>query len=319
MAKYRHHLPQLGSDLFLMDGGLETTLIFHHGIHLPEFASFPLLETPVGREMLNRYFRQYLDIAHSVQANFILDSVTWRANRNWGKRLGYDEEALAEMNRQAIAHIESLRNEYEREQTQIVISGCLGPRGDGYAVEETMGMAEAEDYHTPQINTFASTNADMVAAFTINYPEEAIGMARAAEKAQIPIAISFTLETDGHLPNGQSLAAAVGQVDTATSGYPSYFMINCAHPTHFENILSRGEPELSRIRGVRANSSRKSHQELNESTELDSGNPAELGQHYISIKQHLQQLNIIGGCCGTDHRHVAAMATACVPLFSASG
>lgn len=321
MSKYRHQLPQLGQDFFLMDGGLETTLIFHHGVDLPEFASFPLLTTAVGREMLNRYYRQYLEIARNAQANFILDSVTWRANPDWGKRLGYDSEALADINREAIAHIEALRHGYERDDaqskhTQIVISGCIGPRGDGYAIENVMDTREAEDYHAPQINTFASTSADMVCAFTINYPEEAIGIVRAAQGAQMPVSISFTVETDGHLPNGQSLPGAIQQVDAATAAYASYFMINCAHPTHFEKSLMGSEPELSRIRGVRANSSRKSHQELNDSTELDSGNPMELGQHYVAIKQQLQQLNIMGGCCGTDHRHIAQIAKDCAPLFS---
>ncbi|MDG2990903.1 homocysteine S-methyltransferase family protein [Candidatus Synechococcus calcipolaris G9] len=316
MSKYRHQLPQLGQDFFLMDGGLETTLIFHHGVDLPEFASFPLLRTAVGREMLNGYYRKYLEIAQQVQANFILDSVTWRANSDWGSRLGYDSEALAEINCAAIAHIETLRHEYESDHTQIVLSGCIGPRGDGYAIESTMDATEAEAYHWPQIHTVAGTAADMVCAFTINYPEEAIGIVRAAQRAQIPISISFTLETDGHLPNGQSLPSAVQQVDAATAEYASYFMINCAHPTHFEKSLMGGEPELGRIRGVRANSSRKSHQELNDSTELDSGNPTELGQYYIAIKQQLQQLNIMGGCCGTDHRHIAQIAKECAPLFT---
>ena len=179
-----------------------------------------------------------------------------------------------------------------------------------------MSEKQAEDYHREQIGTFAGTAADLVTAITINYAQEAVGLARAAERAGMPIVISFTVETDGRLPRGQSLGEAIGQVDDATSGYPAYYMINCAHPSHFDGVVEGDEPWVERIRGLRANASRMSHAELDVAPELDAGVPSELGQEYAELRnQQLKHLNVMGGCCGTDHRHVEHIASACLPLF----
>ena len=230
-------------------------------------------------------------------------------------RLGYTPEALAEVNRKAIQMLEEIRKDYETEQRPVIISGCIGPRGDGYVPDNVMSAQEAEAYHWAQIETFAISAADMVTAITMNYVEEAIGIARAAQRANIPVVISFTVETDGNLPTGQSLKSAIERVDEATSGYPVYYMINCAHPTHFEQVVAEGGEWLERIRGLRANASQRSHAELNEAPDLDIGNPIELGKQYASLKKYLSRLNVMGGCCGTDHRHVEQIAEACVPLF----
>jgi S-methylmethionine-dependent homocysteine/selenocysteine methylase len=315
MARYRDRLPQLGSGLYLTDGGIETTLIFHEGLELPDFAAFHLLQTPQGEAALRKYFRTYAEIAKLFATGLVLESATWRANPDWGSRLGYTPERLADANRRAIHLLEEIRDEYETEPTPVVISGCLGPRGDGYVPNRAMSEQEAEAYHQAQVDTFAGTAADMVCAITMNYVEEAVGIARAAQQADMPVAISFTVETDGNLPTGQSLKAALEQVDEATSGYPSYYMINCAHPTHFEQVLTEDGSWLDRIRGLRANASCKSHAELNESAELDVGNPIELGMQYADLRKRLSRLNVMGGCCGTDHRHVKQIAEACSPLF----
>jgi S-methylmethionine-dependent homocysteine/selenocysteine methylase len=315
MAQYRNALPQLGGSLFLTDGGIETTLIFHEGLELPDFAAFHLLKTTEGEAALRKYFRTYAEIAKRFGTGLILESATWRANADWGKRLGYTSKALADANRRAIHLLEELRSEYETERTPIVISGCLGPRGDGYIPDRAMSAQEAEDYHREQVATFVDSAVDMVCAITMNTVEEAVGIARAAQRANMPVAISFTVETDGQLPTGQTLRAALEQVDTATSGYPCYYMINCAHPTHFEKVLAEGEQWLNRIHGLRANASRMSHAELNEAPELDAGNAAELGREYADLKKRLGQLNVMGGCCGTDHRHIEQIASACLPLF----
>ncbi len=316
--KYRNALPQLGSGLFLTDGGLETTLIFHEGLDLPDFAAFLLLKTPEGEAALGKYFRTYAEIAKQFGTGLILESATWRANSDWGTKLGYTPGELAEANRKAIHLLEEVRNEYETDHTPVVISGCLGPRGDGYIPDRAMSEPEAAAYHQDQIDTFAGSAADMVCAVTMNYVEESLGITRAAQRANMPVAISFTVETDGNLPTGQTLKEAIEQVDEATSGYPSYYMINCAHPTHFERALDEGGLWLDRIRGLRANASRKSHAELNESAELDVGNPLELGMQYAHLKTRLLRLNVMGGCCGTDHRHVEQIAEACSPLFPAA-
>ncbi len=318
MAKYRNTLPQLGGGLYLTDGGIETTLIFHEGLDLPDFAAFHLLKTHDGEAALRKYFRTYAEIAKQFGTGLILESATWRANADWGTRLGYTPEVLADANRRAIHLLEEVRNEYETERTPVVISGCLGPRGDGYVPDRAMSEHEAAAYHRDQVETLAGSAADMVCAITMNYVEESLGIARAALRADIPVAISFTVETDGNLPTGQTLKAAIEQVDDATSGYPCYYMINCAHPTHFERVLAEGGLWLDRIRGLRANASRKSHTELNESPELDVGNPVELGSQYARLKTRLPRLNVMGGCCGTDHRHVEQIAEACSPLFRAA-
>lgn len=312
---YRTHLPQLGGALFLTDGGLETTLSFHEGWSLPDFAAFHLLQEPGGEAALRNYFLTYAEIARRFKAGLILESVTWRASADWGARLGYSREALADANRKAIQLLEDVRREVENTQTQVVISGCVGPRGDGYIPTHVMTAQAAKAYHAEQIETFAETAADMVCAITLNYAEEAIGIARAAEQARMPVALSFTVETDGKLPTGQSLQAAIEQVDEATAGYPAYYMINCAHPSHFAPALAADQPYTRRIQGVRANASRMSHTELNEAPVLDTGDPVELGQDYAQLKRCLPRLNVIGGCCGTDHRHIEQMAQACAPLF----
>jgi len=315
MARYRNRLPQLDGGLYLTDGGLETTLIFHDGLELPDFAAFLLLKTAEGEAALRKYFRTYSDIAKQFASGLVLESATWRANADWGTRLGYTPEMLADANRKAIHLLEDIRIEYDTKQTEVVISGCLGPRGDGYVPSRAMSEQEAEAYHQAQVETFAGSAADMVCAITMNYVEEAVGITRAAQQVTMPVAISFTVEADGKLPTGQTLKAAIEQIEEATSGYPCYYMINCAHPTHFEPVLTAGEPWVERIRGLRANASRMSHAELDASPDLDTGNPAELGREYAELKSRLRQLNVMGGCCGTDVRHIERIATACLPLF----
>ena len=315
MAKYRDHLPQLDGRLFLTDGGIETTLIFHDGLELPDFAAFHLLKTRNGEAALRKYFRSYAEIAKRFDTGLILESATWRASSDWGMRLGYTSATLVEANRRAIHLLEEVRDEYEMEPVPIVISGCLGPRGDGYVPTSVMSEDEAEAYHSEQVGTFARTSADMVCAITMNYVAEAVGIVRAARRADIPVAISFTVETDGRLPTGQTLRAAIEEVDEATAGFASYYAINCAHPTHFDDTVPDGGAWVERLRGLRANASRKSHAELNESSELDVGDPAELGMDYARLTKRLGRLNVMGGCCGTDHRHIEQIAEACAPLF----
>jgi S-methylmethionine-dependent homocysteine/selenocysteine methylase len=312
VARYRNALPQLNGDLFLTDGGIETTLVFHDGLDLPYFAAFDLLMRDHGREALRRYYRSHASLARDHGVGFVLESATWRASADWGARLGYSRDELAEVNRRAIEMLEEIRAEYEDRDTRMVISGCVGPRGDGYDPAHLMGEEEAERYHAEQTRVFAGTAADMVTAITITNVPEAIGVTRAARAAGMPVAISFTVETDGRLPTGDSLKDAIARVDAATGQGPAYYMINCAHPTHFQGTLATGEPWVRRLRGLRANASTKSHAELDDAKELDDGNPVELGAQYRALKDRLPHLVVLGGCCGTDQRHIAAIATACV-------
>lgn len=310
MSPYRHHLPQLGERLFLADSGLETTLIFHDGIDLPYFAAFVLLEDAAGRARLRRYFEEHIAIARDAGAGIVLETPTWRANADWGAKLGYDAARLAAVNRAAVAQLAELREALETPATPIVISGNLGPRGDGYVADHKMGIAQAQAYHAPQIEAFADSDADLVSVYTINYVEEAIGVARAAQAAAMPVAVSFTLETDGRLPSGMALGEAIEATDAATDAHPAYYLINCAHPTHFAHVLQNAGAWRERLRGIRANASRLSHAELDEATDLDDGDPAELATQYRELRTLLPRLAVVGGCCGTDHRHVGAICQA---------
>jgi S-methylmethionine-dependent homocysteine/selenocysteine methylase len=311
MSKYRDNLPQLSGRLFLTDGGIETDLIFNERLDLPYFAAFHLLRDQIGRAALARYYERYIAIAKSSGAGFILESPTWRASTDWGYRLGYTHDEISAANRDAIHLMAALRNRHETKEMPIVISGCVGPRGDGYDPGYTMSAAEAEAYHAHQIAALAEAGVDMVTAITMTNADEATGVARAARKHGIPVALSFTLETNGRLPTGQPLGEAIAQLDDATANAPVYYMITCAHPTHFENTLSPTEQWTKRIRGIRANASKRSHQELNDSPDLDDGDPIELGRQYRSLLSRHPHLNILGGCCGTDHRHVECISHAC--------
>jgi S-methylmethionine-dependent homocysteine/selenocysteine methylase len=294
-------------DLFLTDGGLETSLIFHQGFDLPAFASFDVLKDEAGVEALRTYFAPFLAIARESEAGFILDTATWRASRDWGAEIGYSAEEVRRANRHAVELAEELR---AGDEIPIVINGAIGPRADAYYPDSFMSAEEAERYHAEQIETLREAGVDMVSAITLTYPEEATGIVRAAAKAGLPVVVSFTVETDGRLPNGQPLRAAIEQVDAETDGAAAYFMINCAHPQHFAGELEEDGSWLERIRGIRANASTKSHAELDEAEELDDGDPVELAAAYRGLKPRLPKVNVLGGCCGTDHRHIGEICKA---------
>jgi S-methylmethionine-dependent homocysteine/selenocysteine methylase len=302
-------LPQLGGDVFLTDGGIETDLIFHRGVELPEFASFVLHDDPASEAVVRDYFLDYLRIGATHGRGLVVETLTWRASADWGAQLGYDDARLRAANQRAVAFLRELR---ERDAgSPVVVSGCIGPRGDAYSDLGSGDADAAERYHRPQVEVLAGEGVDLVSALTLTNTAEAIGVARAARAVGIPVVISFTVETDGALPTGTSPADAIAEVDAATDTAPAYYMLNCAHPDHFGDALGAGDPRLERLRGVRANASRLSHAELDESEELDEGNPAELGEQLADLRGRLPHLSVLGGCCGTDHRHIEAIATAC--------
>lgn len=311
MQKYRSHLPQCTGGIFLTDGGIETTLIFHDKLELPYFAAFHLLKDKAGRDALIKYFASHAGIARAHDAGFILESPTWRASADWGAKLGYSPAAMADANRLAIELMQEVREQFETPRSAMVISGCVGPRGDGYEPGQVMTETEAEAYHHQQIEAFSKSDADVVTAITMTNVPEAIGLVRAARACAMPVVISFTLETDGRLPTGQSLKDAILAVDAATGDAPAYYMINCAHPTHFDAVLATPDSWVTRLRGIRANASRRSHAELNEAPDLDDGDPVELSVQYANLLRRHPQINVLGGCCGTDHRHIEQIAGAC--------
>ena len=312
LAKYRNRLPQRDGGLFLTDSGLETTLIFHEGWELPRFEAFTLLASARGQAVLRGYYERHVRLAVRQRMGFVAESPTWRANPDWGARVGYDRAALATANHAAIALMHALRASSESAHTPVVISGNIGPRGDGYEVGSLMSPEEAEAYHAWQIGVLRDAGADLVSAFTMTNVNEAIGVANAARAAGMPCVISFTVETDGRLPAGDHLGDAIDAVDIATGDAPAYYMINCAHPTHFETVLDPGAGWLRRIGGLRANASALSHAELDAAMQLHDGNAFELGEQYGALCRRFPHLTVLGGCCGTDHRHVESIAHACM-------
>jgi homocysteine S-methyltransferase len=303
-------LPQL-ERLFLTDAGLETDILFNRGIDLPHFASITLLQTGDGRRALEEYYRGFLELARRMGTGLVLESATWRSSPDWAEPLGMTLVELDVLNADAISMLMTLRDKYQSDASPIIVSGCIGPRGDGYDPGRIMSVDEAQAYHAHQAGIFHSAGVDMIAAITMTNIPEATGLARAAKALHVPVAISFTVETDGRLPTGDSLADAVAAVDEATQSYPAYYMINCAHPTHFAGALEENAPWTARIRGVRANASTCSHAELDAMTELDIGDPADLATRHKALIERFPQITVLGGCCGTDLRHITAIAEAC--------
>jgi homocysteine S-methyltransferase len=298
----------MGETRMLTDSGLETWLIFHRGLDLPEFASFPLLDDERGRRLLAEYFSEHLRIAAEAGTGIVLETPTWRANRDWGARLGYDDAALDRVNREAVRFLRELVDEHAK--TEVIVSGNIGPRDDGYFPAELLDPAVAEEYHRVQIDSFVLAGADRVTMLTATHAGEAIGVVRAAATAGVPVVIAFTVETDGRLHTGQSVADAIEEVDAATAGVALHFGVNCAHPDHFTAALAAAAPRITRLELIRANASRASHAELDEAEELDEGSPDELGHQYAELVRAHPHLRVLGGCCGTDARHVRAIAAA---------
>jgi len=309
MATYRGGLPQLSDDLFLMAAGLETELMFKHGVEIPGFATHALLPDPKVRDFIAGYYRRFIDLAHDQEAGFVLGSQTWKAHMHWADEQGVTEDELRAANHDSVAFIAGLRDEYSGETGPIVLEGVIGPRGDAYAPDYVITPDEAEAYHARQIAWLAETQVDMVSAYTLTQSDEAIGIVRAAQAADVPVVISFTLETDGCLPSGQSLQGAITAVDQATGSGATYFMVNCTHPDHFSHVFE-DQDWSRRIRGVCCNASRKSHAELNQSETLDDGNPVEFGAQHKAMQDKSPWLNVFGGCCGCDLRHVTEIAHA---------
>jgi len=304
-------LPQLDDQIFLTDSGLETVLVFDREMELPLFASFPLVDDDIGAQILVDYYETHARIARDCGVGALFDTPTWRASSGWGEQLGYDERRLHDVNVRGAALVADVRSRLATSESPFVINGCIGPSDDGYRPSKLLDVADASGYHRPQIDALAEGGVDLVTAVTMTYTAEAIGIVEGARAAGLPVAISFTVEIDGHLPSGQRLGDAVTDVDAATDGYASYYLVNCAHPTHFDTELATTDEWIGRLRGVRCNGSRMSHAELDEAETLDAEEPDVFAEQVVALRADNPQLTILGGCCGTDHRHIAAIGRAC--------
>lgn len=270
------------------------------GLELPLFAAFVLLEEERGIQALRDYYLPYIAMAREAGIGLILDTPTWRASRDWGDRLGRSPDALARANRDGVAVLQDLRRS-DGGGAVIRISGCLGPRHDGHPETGGMSTAAAERYHAAQVATFAATAADLVTALTLTYADEAVGIVRAAVTAGIPAVVSFTLRPDGRLPSGQSLREAIEQVDAETDSAAEYVMVNCVHPSHLACALQPPGPWLDRIGGLRVNAARG---------DGEDDSPRQLGELCRALAPCIPNVTVLGGCCGTDQRHVAAICAA---------
>ena len=299
----------LGTErLYLTDGGMETWLFFVKGFEAPEFAAITLMEDEGARSAMREYFEEFLAMAEHARTGFVLDTNTWRGCVEWAPKLGITKEELLRLSAEAVRFAKSIQAKWQERVPEILLNGVVGPAGDGYAPGKVPSAAEAEEMHAPQIRTLAETGVDMISAITMTNIAEATGIARAAKAQGLPVVISFTVETDGRLPSGDRLGEAIEAVDAATGSAPAYYMVNCAHPDHFRGTLAEGTGWTSRIGGLRANASRLSHAELDEAEELDDGDPEEFGQLHGELAGLLPNLHVLGGCCGTDHRHVACVS-----------
>ena len=310
-------LIQLSAPLTITDGGLETSLVYQQGIDLPDFAAFPLLDTEAGRAALAAYYEPYLALGRRLGLAVVVDTPTWRANLDWGARLGYDAIRLAAVNRRAVEYVRALATDGRR------WSGGAR-RSTAWWARVATATSSARPCRRPRRRrttackprAFAEAGAAMMTAVTMTYVDEAIGVTRAASSVGLPVVISFTVETDGALPSGEALGSAIARVDDATDGAPAYYMVNCAHPTHFAEQLTTDAGWLARVKAIRANASSCSHAELDVATELDRGDVADLAGWYERLHSILPDLRVVGGCCGTDHEHVTAIAEALVGVRS---
>lgn len=288
----------------LADGGIETALTDRLGQELPEFAAFVLLDTVEGRDALRAYYRPFVELARARGIAMVLDTPTWRANPDWGARLGYDAEALERVNADAVALVRDGIGDPDGDTLpEILVNGCVGPRYDDYVAAQRMTPEQAEHYHAPQVRTLAEAGADRVTSVTTLDAAEGIGVVRAAQRARIPAAVSFVLGPDGRLADGASLAKAIDQVDAATGGAAIGFLVNCAHPSEAAAGLAdcAGATELSRIIGFRLNAAK--HGE-----DGPGDDPERFAELEADLRAYAPNAAVLGGCCGTDVPHVSALA-----------
>jgi homocysteine S-methyltransferase len=305
---------------FMTFAGIETYLMFLQRFPLREFCAFEVLDHDDAWEQTSREFlRPIADACARNGHGLIADSFVWRASPAYVAQLGYREADVSRFNREGVRRVRKLISEWRAEAgvsdtaTPVIVSADVGPRGDAYQGGE-ISIDEAVAYHTPQMQALADSEVDLVVALTMTSVNETVGLARVAKEHGVPIGVSATVETDGSLPTGWSLAEFVMRVDDATDGYPVFHMVNCAHPQHLAPTLAAaresGAPWVDRIKGFRANASTRSHDELDNSPELDRGDVADLAKQMAGMHADFS-LKIVGGCCGTDAEHIQAIAKAC--------
>jgi len=300
--------PRLDGKFYLTEGGAETEILYKWGFELPEFAMFPLLDNSEADAVIRGMYRRYFDVAEAHDTGLLILGHDYRASPDWGAKLGYTPEALVEMQHRTIQFLTDMRTEYEGRVTDVYVGGCIGPRGDAYGTGGDITESEAEDYHSVQLTTLKETDADMAVAVTLNNIPEAVGIVRAAAAIGFPVGISLTLTTQGRLRSGPSLREAVESIEEATGGTAAWFGTNCAHPLEFEPAIADSGAWTERLRYIRPNAVKMEQVALCKLGHLEDGDPVELGEQMGDVARRFPRADILGGCCGTDERHLAEIA-----------
>ncbi len=292
---------------YLTEGGQETEIMYKHGHDLPEFAMFPLLDNEQATADLRAMYERYLETAARHGFVALMGGLDYRASADWGAKLGYSAQALAEIELRAIEFLRDVAKPFAG-QAEILISGVIGPRGDAYALNRTITADEAEDYHSAQLETLKRANVDLACAMTFNNTEEAIGVSRAAARIGLPLSIYFTLTSASRLRSGPSVHEAIKTVDAATGdARPDFYGINCSHPLEFEPALEPGD-WIERVRSLRPNAALMEKQQLCQIGHLVDGDPPELGQQMGALARRYPHIDVWGGCCGTWDTHLDEIA-----------
>jgi homocysteine S-methyltransferase len=300
--------PQRDGVFYLTEGGQETEILYRHGHDLPEFAMYPLLDDPAALADLKAMYGKVLDVAAEHGFAVMISGLDYRGSPDWGERLGYSRDGLADALERSIAFLRDVARPYRGQIAEILIGGQVGPRGDAYSLNRTITADEAEDYHSFQLGVLRRSEVDFVWAATFNNVPEAVGVARAAARIGVPLGIAFTLDGNHRLKSGPSLKEAIERVDAeAGEARPDFYGINCSHPLEFEPALEPGD-WIRRLRCLRPNASAKDKIDLCKIGHLEDGDPADLGLRIGSLARRYPHMDIFGGCCGTWAPHLDEIA-----------
>lgn len=299
--------PRLDDRIYITEGGIETEILYKWGFELPEFSMYPLLDNADAMKTIHAMFDRVFAAAAAHDAGIVLAGLDYRASPDWAEKIGYSRDQLDAFIHRNIAFLKGRREAHADRVRDVYIAATCGPRGDAYGTGGTITEDEAEAYHAFQIAASKAAGADLVIGITFNNIPESIGFVRAAQDVGIPVGISLTLTPEGVMRSGPSLQQAVEEIDAATDGAAAWFGTNCAHPVEFEPALNGGA-WTDRLRYVRPNASKMDKIALCKLGHLEDGDPEELGGQMADLKRRFPQADILGGCCGTDERHLGEIA-----------
>ncbi|MBW2409401.1 MAG: homocysteine S-methyltransferase family protein [Deltaproteobacteria bacterium] len=271
----------------------------------PYIANAGLIYDQAGKQAMTRIYRQYIDIASRYRLPMIVSAPTWRASSERINKSAYSGRET--MVKDCADFINRIRQDVSQSADCIYIAGLIACRGDSYEPREALTADKAEAYHRLQAQELAHAGVDFILAATLPAVSEALGIAAALSQCAIPYSLSFVIRSDGRVLDGTPLQAAIEKIDAAVNPGPLFYQINCVHPAIFRKAIEQSEPGFDRLLGLQANTSEKSPEELDGLGYLDTSEPEEFAESMLALHTHFG-LKIIGGCCGTDHRHIEEIA-----------